>query len=266
MNEILLTIEEFFELRTDIRNKKGIAPIVFYQDFDEIKKLWMRADDFYVYCEVEDASNPFYLSGLPYYNRVDEPDVLEIKSHNFCDNTKWLHGSSNSLFVIQPDPGKVSRIKRMQMITENDMVFPTNQIRVVLWWSLTNPCPAYVNGVKTNWDSNVDPLWVDLPTDGIQEFTNHVHIDMATGQPEYGVTVFTYENVFQLLTKSRFETVGDTKYFIRYLYEQEHIDLILKSSKNERMEIYTEQDLPLTSANSNPVGVASFMYDSYNEW
>lgn len=263
----ILSNNDFFELRRAIRNEVGVAPVVFKEDYTEMIELRMPYERCIVTTEITDFNSQDYLNGLSHYNKLEHPIVEEVKTHNFANNATWVYGSSNSLFDLEPIAGKVARVKRMKVVIEDDLSVSSN-VHVCLWSSLASDCPAKVSGTRTLFGSETgDPRWVQLAHDGVQEVYKHLYMDETYTYPLYIVSEFKYTTINDLIVKSKIRYIGD-KYHILFEYERDNIkNLVLRSSKNERLEIYTEGNNQLTgSSHQNPFASATFMVDMYDEW
>ena len=101
------------------------------------------------YCATIDKSNAEGSDGKHFVDYIQPkcntpvnmvPDTIE--THDFSNNTNWIFGNQNSLYMIRPALGKVHIMRESKLFMDKATNFNNQQISLVIWVSITQPCPA----------------------------------------------------------------------------------------------------------------------------
>lgn len=248
-----------------LSNRRSLNAPLWYKDSGDSYSLFVELQNIIITSDViKDSDNglDFDTNRKPFSNKIVSPAVLEIKSHDFCDPTNWIYSPENSLYCIQPLPGKSIKLQRAQVVCDKAIDLNTQQVHFILWESILAPCPNYVSGTVTAASGEGWVAVYPTPPD-VQEV--EVRIYLSDGYPLYKATVFTYNSIQDLLIKSTQADVGSNLYCLSYNYYLNNTNVCFRSSLNERLELFLSGDTPLLTPNSEFCR-ATFMFDSYDEF
>jgi hypothetical protein len=202
----------------------------------------------------------------PFCNTLLLPDCPELKTHDFCDSATWIHGSSNSLFCMYPIPGKVLQLRTTRLKMDVNTTFPSNtSVMFNIWEGLTTACPAYQSGVATTFGTSYPWVKVHPPADmAPQEVSVYVHLNGAT--PEYKVSTFKFDSLNDIITKAQARQYGSLMLMEFPYYQYDIRSLNLRSSFNDRIEIFLSNDTALDNGASTVKGEASILFKSFDEF
>lgn len=146
MEPIKITYLNFLILRRNMVKRDGTAPIVFERSSGGGYYLHMSIDGRDVSCKVQKGSSDetdYIEKRQPFVDALHIPDTLEIMTHDFSDDTSWVFGSNNSLYVTQPIPGKIIFPKRFMVKFHKDSAMGSSQdIKHCIWQTADGATPV----------------------------------------------------------------------------------------------------------------------------
>ena len=263
MTEIRINYADLLKIRRD----KNTA--LYYEESGAGYSLWVSSDNFNLFCEIEKNSPDaidFETYRKSHANKIIKRSPDTIQTHDFSDKTTWTFGTSNSLYLVRPTDGQVIILHESKLTFDKDMDFSPDKMYMVLWIAQAANCPAFDETNKTRTQFST-PAWVPGISAGWttknalqdaggmtkqyhldnQEVTHHIYVD-AAGTPQYIAVVHEYTSIPDLKAKAKHETHGTvTEAFYPYIQP-----VHLRSSKNERLEIYSDTDTEHVSPNNQP--------------
>ena len=269
INEIRLTYSEILALR-----RKDHSELFYSQSLDSYR-LTLSKGSLLFYCEINSGSDEytdFETYRKVYCNKPVIPNVIQYNTHDLTTASTFTFDGTN-LYVMQPSALCLLQMKKVQLLCHKDTVFDTSQtFKMVLWEGLYGACPAFNFGTPapTAYGPHGVNGWLKIrPTaqEGPQEFEVFVQFEKTWTIPLVKATVFTYQSVRQVMTKTEPHIYGSLA-SLEFQYERDGIKYVrLRSSLNERMEMYTSDQalIPPTASDPQPATVA-VMWDSYDEW
>jgi hypothetical protein len=268
MSEFSTLINVSFSDIVANRRKKQLS--LFYNEFPTSYDIYLDYGNIRMLAQVVKGTpdgDSFESSMKPFSNKIILPDCPEIKTHDFCDSSTWIHGASNSLFCIYPLPNKVLQMRSSKIRMFKDIVFPSGtSVKFNIFEAIYSNVPAYVAGTKTAFNNG--PQWVKVypPADmDVQEVAIYVCFD-GNGVPLFKVSSFTFSNIYDIVSKAIVSQYGDLMLLEFPYYRYGIENLLLHSSKNERVEICLSNDTPLDNGASLVKGEASLLFNSYDEF
>ena len=189
-------------------------------------------------------------------------DIIDLRSFNMAGPT--------ADFAWVPSPNSQLEVTALRGIFDAriDLDLNNNPMHVVLLQSYGLPFDPYI-GAHTPIPVAGVGGWTldsDNPIENIQEYKRWWN--PTTGQ---ALIQFTFTTVEDILTKARFETntVGSVPFCTSEVpYKERHAQLIVRSSLNERVEIWREDNSTgYTQGDGSPIRVArmSIQFDRYRE-
>lgn len=260
-NTITVTYEEILSIRRSLRHNVNRSNILIYSTNEENSyyELFLSVNNLSLYTQINQSDDilHFETNVKQFCNKIDIPDMQLIASHDFTNTSNWLFGSSNSFFFMAPQAGKEFVFHSILGKLNKNISFTTDQsFHFVLWQSVTeDACPAVGSSPTAFGDVLYNPMggaftgWYKVyPAAGQNQkpniwwyFINNVHT--------YTVTEFVFKSVDDFIEQARYSYEENT---VRLSYEYKEFSgyLNLRSSRNERAELYTNDNQPIT----NPVG------------
>lgn len=274
--ERAISYSEILSMRQQNRFKNKIPNILFYDDLpDGNYRLWMNIHGSEINSTITDSGDITHFETYvkPYCNKYDIPTSKLIKTHDYSDNSSWVNGSSDSVYCIQPQSGKDIIIESINGKIDKGSTFGSGQeFELVIWQSISSACPAYAS-TKTAYGSplynpggGVYTGWLKVyPSPGdIQESSVYVYLD--SNVPQYMVSEFCYYSLDDFKDKADFKEETDTLRF-KYEFTDFGAYINLRSSLNERIELYTNDNNELTKPLLSTVkAVVSAVTLEYNEF
>jgi hypothetical protein len=200
----------------------------------------------------------------PYCDLVIKPDRMDIRTHDLCNTSSWLHGSLNSMYEVIPTLGKKLELRRFLGNLDKDMDFEEQQFVVALFEALYGNCPAFdsVNYSPTVYNDG-EAGWVKVyPSNACQEL--EIWYKFVDQIPQCSATVFKYNSIDDIMLKGLWNTYGNW-FHVDFPYREWDINKVFRYSKNERIETYLSGNQSVTSPNDLK-GILSIQLDSYNDW
>lgn len=199
--------------------------------------------------QAEDFENKYQI----FCNKFIRPKVFTLETHDMCNNTTWIGGSSNSLYSMHANEDCLVKIKHFLIKADRQTELPQGEsLKCILWQSLNGAsCPTF-SGTPTPYGDTQDG-WTLKPHDGIQEVEVWEH--QTQGEKDYKVTAFTYNSVRKMRNKSLDKLHGDLLEAF-FPYEDHEIYKVLRHSRGERLEFYTTNNVQLTNPRTEPLTIA----------
>jgi len=264
MTDINVSYSEILEIRRQNHKK------LFYQSSGGDYTLWLSSDGFRLFCEVECGSSEctdFETYRKPFCNKPVDIISETVYTHDFSDDTTWDGGTSNSVSIIEPETAKTLCLHNATIVCDKNLDFDGNNLAVVVWAGITQPCPSsgvtrtpfndvpFIPGVQAGWILYVKP-WSQ------QEVNTYIYLSII-GTPLYGCTAFEYSSIDELIAKS------DFKFFDNRLHAR--FDFLfpvkMRSSMNERIETYADNDTKILSLSTPYVPAkATFVMGTASEF
>lgn len=277
-NKVTVSYGEILNIRRGLRYNSDFPNILCYERFgnDLGYELFLGLQTFTAVCIIDDTDDVIHFETFikPFCNQIDAPDMLILPTHDFSDASTWVGGDENSFYAIQPMSGKEYVLHSILGKMSKSLTFGSEQhIKFVLWQSTTEAaCPVAGNSLTVFADSFYNPYsgvfsgWAKVfPSAGVNQkpniwyyFDNNTHT--------YTVTEFIFETLDDFLEQSRYQFEENT---VRLTYEYKEFGayLSLRSSKNERIEIYSNDNLPLSIPEGESIrSVISCVLLSYDEF
>jgi len=263
-NKVTIPYNELLCLRKQLRYNSEIPNILIYEQFTDNSgyDLFLGLQTFTAHAIItaEEDIEHFEENIKQFCNKVDMPDMALISTHDYANNESWLFGDTNSFFVVAPMVGKEFVFHSILGKLNKEVIFDSGQsFRFVLWQTVTSTaCPA-VSNTPTEFGSPLyNPYgavftgWYKVfPPEGQNQKPN-IWYYFVDNEHTYTVTEFVFENLDDFLDQSKYLFQGDT---VRLTYEYKEFNayLNLRSSKNERLEMYVNNDEEI----SNPEGITT---------
>lgn len=274
----IVSYNEIKELRRSSRVESFIPSVLTYKQNHDGSYLIFLPDksgtSYEALAQDQEEIDDFELNVKSQCNKPDLPTGKLIKTHDFSDDNTWVYGSSNSLYMIAPAIGKEYKIIKFNGKVGTNIQFGTNQeFHISIWEGITAPCPtasttktAFAN-VLYNPEEEVYTGWYKAypPANDTQEVD--VWLYFEDNIMRYKVTDFKFSSLDEFKDKGEY-TVEDGVLRVEYPYSKYGIHLMLRSSMNERIEIYTsdnnEVDAQLLTGEIRSVMSATI--SEYDEW
>lgn len=274
----IVSYSEIKDLRRSSRMENFIPPVLTYkQNHDGSYVLFLpdkSGTSYEALTQNQEEIDDFELNVKAMCGKSDLPTGKLIKTHDFSDNSTWVNGSSNSLYIIAPAIGKEYKILKFNGKVGTNVQFGANQqFHISIWEGITLPCPAATttktifadvlydpeNQIYTGWYKAYPPQNDTQEVDVWLYFENNIM--------RYKVTDFKFSSLDEFKDKGEY-TVEDNVLRVEYPYSKYGIYLMLRSSMNERIEIYTSDDNEV-DAQLLSGGIRSIMsavISEYDEW
>lgn len=256
MKDQMVSYAEFLQLRRDSRFIRSIPEPFFCREIGSVYLLTMNNGSFSVACEISDPDDIAHFTEHvhPFCNKLEIPSSFLIKSHDFTDESTWIGGAGKSLYVIQPSsPGKESILYLLKGKIDETIEFATGQKFCFTLWQTTNSvaCPAVGDTPTTFADVMYNPGggvftgWYKAypTTTDVQEVTVWVHF--TDNVMDYRVAAFEFTSLDDLKDKADV-TISGGVVNMQYKYSQYSAFVNLRSSLNERIEVYINDHSPFT--------------------
>lgn len=263
---------DFLSLRRQIEIETGVGPIVFSSPATDGFRIWLNHDntDICTTAEGVDATD-FEDNRQVYANKINWPVPDQVNSHDFSDDSDWVDAPS-SLYCFAPASGKRARLTKINGILDKGTdVSSTKYLQMTSWFSIDGTaCPAFAPGTPTAFGSplfnpggGVYTGWLKQQYDSKQDYATWVHL--TNGVPDYGLRHYVWDSLTVLkLRAGDFKQIDNSlNLFYSFFGNNDYFEL--RSSLNERLEVWIETDTALSSPNS--VGCRFAVYFSlYDEW
>lgn len=263
-NKVSVTYEEILELRRGLRYNSDFPNILCYDQFADNSgyELLLGLQTFtasHMMTNVDDITH-FEASIKSHCNKVDSPAMLILPTHDYSDVNSWVVSTTNSLYYIQPMDGKEYVLHSILGKMNHNLTFGSGQtVKFVLWQTACDhECPEVGSTATPFADVMYNPAgsvftgWYKVfPVAGTNQKPN-IWYHFTDNDHDYTVTEFVFENIDDFLEQSVYAYQGDT-IRLTYKYKEFGAYLSLRSSMNERIEIYTNDNQPL----ENPVGATT---------
>ena len=276
INEV--SYQELINIRRDKRLEGFIPPIMSYKQLDSGYYIISIEDNGAVYeAEVLDEQDvqDFETNRKQFCHKVDKPIGKLIKTHDFSDNSTWQNGqdSTKSIYAILPDPGKEFKIIKLKGKVDKNIAFAQGQSFVLnIWEGITAACPAFSSDKTPFGTPLYDPQnqvytgWYKAYPSGLDVQEVEVWVYFESNIPKYKVTNFKFKSIDDFKDKGDF-VESSSSLRINYEYINYGIYLTLRSSMNERMEMYTSDDNEITRpAGSIIKSSIAAVVSEYDEW
>lgn len=252
MYKIESTYEEIIKYRKNRRFEKNIPPVLFYETLANGYILSLVDGNIQMFCRITEESHvsAFESNLMQFCNKQDVPTSKLIKTHDFSNDSTWIFGVGNSMYCFCPDAGKEMILHEVKGRANKNVIFGTGQsFHVSIWQSINANCPecldektpfndeAFNPGAGTGW------LKVYPETNDPQEVS--VYVYLLLGVPQYQVSDFKFESLEDFKDKAN-STIDGNTYRFTYPYTDYGVYISLRSSKNERIEVYTSDDAELS--------------------
>lgn len=263
-NKIEVSYSELLNLRRQLRFNPDIPNVLMYEKFADNSgyELFLGLQ---TYTASHFMTNPSDISHFeqyvkPFCNKLDLPNMMLLSSHDYADNNTWMLGASNSLFVVAPSSGKEFIFHSVLGKLNKDVSFSSGQsFRFVIWQSLSETaCPA-LGSTKTSFETplynpagGVYTGWHKAYPPSTQEQKPNLWIYFNNNIPTHSVTEFVFENVDDFLEQASYSYEGSTV-SLKYKYKDFYSYLNLRSSMNERLEMYMSNNNDI----NNPLGATT---------
>lgn len=283
MREFRVDYERFFDLRRERVIKKFAPPTVFFKEYDNGEyDIWMNIEGTMICCFLNSFDtgliSDFESTKKQYCGKMNYPKSLELRSHDFANETSW-NNPSDSSYITDLENGFVFRLKRILLTTDKDSEIANNSnIKMCIWTGINGACPN--KGIsRTPYGASSEPPvlvgqnvqsgWLEIaPT--YQAFKQHIYfLDFI---PQYIVTEFTYPTIEDLSVQAE-QTVYNNTMKLEFPYMKNGIrDILLRTSMNERIELFIDSDTKLNRPNRmletgfDVPSICAFMFDKYEEF
>ena len=136
-----MTYADFLELRRKESKRNQLSPVVTYTKTDA------NQDEYYIRMNVSGQvyaseargadGTDFKDNRLPFCNKINKGDVVELESHNFSTKSSWRYGDKNSLYTFIPTTGKILIPRRFKIITDkSDSIANGQEIVFAIWQTI----------------------------------------------------------------------------------------------------------------------------------
>lgn len=247
MHEIKISYAEMIEFWRDSKSS------LLYEDKTNWFDLHLPYKGALLVCQVnkDTSDGDDFEIKKAFANKVIKAKPETIWTHDYTSSASWPD-TDNSLYSIPAPTDKRLDMHSATVVCDAEMSFGTGTIYMVIWQGLNAPCPelganrtpfndvAFNPGVSAGWIQQQKP-W------GGQEVATYIYLSIA-GVPQYACVAFAYDSIDDIVTKSNFKQFGN-----RLLTQFEFIEpVVLRSSMNERIECYIDNDTAITSPNGIP--------------
>lgn len=273
-----VSYENIKNIRRNSRLESFVPPIMTYtQSANGSYKVFLPdggGGNYVADVSIESEINDFEANVKSQCGKSDIPVGKLIKTHDFSDNSTWVNGTSNSLYIIAPAIGKEFKILKFNGKVGVNVQFGANQIfHLSIWEGITAQCPA-ASSTKTAFaDVFYDPSnqiytgWYKAypPPNDTQEVD--VWLYFENNIMRYKVTDFKFSSLDEFKDKGEYTIEGDVLR-VEYPYSKYGIYLMLRSSMNERIEIYTSDDAEVDAQllSGTIRSIISATISEYDEW
>lgn len=272
MRDIHLSYDDFWELRISLGYVD--RTVVFYLEFEDSYNIWMDVQGTRVSTGASgDDLTDFEATKKSKCNIQQSIRQEIVWTHDFSDNSDWIFGTSNSLFVLNPTTGRVFIFDGTKLSFDKDLSISGNTMRMIIWIGLEAPCPEFDDAGKVRtpygsplFDEETGTGWITKEDFqeaggfkpqyflGAQEVTHWIYMENNVRQ--YMAVVHEYTSIEEIKAKARHSTDGNTTETKQNFLEP----INLRDSYNERIEVYSVTDTEHTAPNSVPSRAVFYGY------
>lgn len=261
----------FLEFRRNFRLVRKIPPIVYCDALmDGGYEIRLFDGNTQIDAKIKSAGDIAHFEEhvLPFVEIHDVPQGQLVLTNNLGDSSTWID-TDNSVSVIAPPEGTEFLINSLTGTVDADVAFNSQSYHVAIWSGLTQSCPAFADETTSFGTPLYNPYaevysgWMKVaPSLSNQNWEAWVYFDMNV--PAYRVINYSFSSLNDMIRKGSFSIVGKTISIV-HSFKDLSVDLVLKSSHNDRIETYVSDHNPLSSPNSIPLQMCGVLLQ-YNEW
>ena len=264
--DIKKSYKDLLGIRRSLRGARGYRPpFITYSNYGGAYQLHLTIKNFYYHAEIEGAEDIAHFEQYvkPHCDKPDMPRGTPIESHSFSNKADWIN-QNESIYNFYPLEGQEFLINDFYGVGDNNAVFGENEtFNFVVWQSLTAPCPVF-NNAKTPFNDGFDPAtftgWISADDRPGQKGKHYAYL--IGGVPQYAVVHFEFGSLEELKTRApdKFIDTTDHTAQIFFPYKENDTLLFLRSSMNERIEVFYTNHSGTDPVIPSPNGALNKMY------